>query len=103
MKFTRRSFFRQTLVAGPAAMTFWIDMGNAWAQDQCTLAQPDTAEPFVPNEPKVQPRYSALEMKTWPELAKFRDAFCKLRALPSTDVIGWDKQIAQHCLHCGPP
>ncbi len=103
MTFTRRSFFRQTLIAGPAAMTFWVDAGDASAQDQCTLPQPGNAEQFIPNEPKVGTRYSALEMKTRPELAKFQNAFCKIRALPSNDVIGWDKQIAQHCIHCSPP
>src|SRR6185312_2792263 len=103
MGFTRRGFLSQTLTLGPASMTFWMETHAASAQAQCTLTQPAKADRFIPNEPKVQPRYSAAEMKSRPELAKFQAAFCKIRALPSTDVIGWDKQIAQHCIHCSPP
>jgi hypothetical protein len=106
MSTTRRSFVRQTLtVAGSIAFSAWIEVDGVLAQGgpQCTLPDPGTATQFVPRETKVLPRYSTLEMadpKMSGALAILRDAFCKIQKLPSTDVIGWDKQIAQHCINC---
>jgi hypothetical protein len=34
------------------------------------------------------------------ELKDFRDSIGKIRSLPPDDVIGWTKQIAQHCINC---
>jgi hypothetical protein len=107
MPITRRGFVQQSLtVAGCVVFTAWIEVDDVFAQDQCTLPDPGTAVPFVPNEPKVLKRYSTLEMADASmsgQLTVLRDAFCRLRKLPSTDVIGWDKQIAQHCINCARP
>ena len=108
MKTTRRTFFRQVVGFGSAAMVFWIETrtGFAMMQDQCTLPPFDNAVQLIPNEPRVVDRISAAEMSASgraAQLAKLRDAFCKIRALSPTDLIGWDKQIAQHCLHCKGP
>lgn len=106
MGMTRRGFVQQTLtVAGSVVVSAWIEIDSAFAQDaaQCALPDPGTAVQFVPNEPKVLTRYSTLEMADSSmsgPLATFRDAFRKLQLLPTTDVIGWDKQIAQHCINC---
>jgi hypothetical protein len=107
MPITRRGFVQQSLaVAGCVVFTAWIEVDDVFAQNQCTLPNPGTAVPFVPNEPKVLKRYSTLEMADSSksgQLTVLRDAFCRLQKLPSTDVIGWDKQIAQHCINCAPP
>jgi hypothetical protein len=106
MSVTRRRFFRQTLAAGPIAMTFWIETDSALAQGvECTLPNPGPAQPFVPNEPKIQTRFSAREMadpSRATQLQQFRDAIGLVRNLPAADVIGWTKQIAQHCINCAP-
>lgn len=113
MPITRRRFICQTLAIGPVAMAFWTKTDLAWAAEcglpapdaECTLPPPGEAQRFIPNEPKVQTRYSALEM-TDPsratQLQQFRDAICKVRDLPKDDVRSWTKQIAQHCIHCAP-
>ncbi len=105
MPISRRGFIRQALVVGPVSMYFWLETDFSWAQGgpECTLADPGTAQRFVPNEPRVQTRYSAKEMadpSRAAQLAKLREAFGLVRALPENDVISWTKQIAQHCIHC---
>lgn len=105
MSITRRGFIRHTLAVGPVAMVFWMDKDLAWAQGgaECTLPEPGTPQRFIPNEPKVLTRYSAREMADpgmAAQLEGFRKAIGLVRALPSDDVIGWTKLIAQHCIHC---
>jgi len=112
MAISRRRFIRQTLTFGPVAMAFWLDRDlAAWASQcgmpasgaDCTLPSPPPAKQFVPNEPKVMTRYSALEMSQpamATQLKQFREAICKVRDLPKDDVISWTKQVAQHCIHC---
>jgi hypothetical protein len=106
MPTTRRGFVQQSLtVAGCVVFSAWIEVDDVFAQggDQCALPDPGTAVSFVPNEPKVLTRYSTLEMADAGmsgQLTVLRDAFCRLQKLPPTDVIGWDKQIAQHCINC---
>jgi hypothetical protein len=112
MALNRRDFIRYTLAAGPVAMSFWIERDLAWADGQCgmpdpsaecTLPTPGQAQRFIPNEPKVQTRYSALEMAAPAmagQLKQFRDAICLVRNLPKDDVLSWTKLIAQHCIHC---
>ncbi|HSF39512.1 MAG TPA: tyrosinase family protein [Thermoanaerobaculia bacterium] len=113
MAISRRSFVRQTLYLGPVAMAFWIEKDVAWAWagqcglpvqgKDCTLPDPGEAKRFVPNEPKVQTRYSAREMaqsSMATQLQQFRDAICKVRDLPPDDVISWTKLVAQHCINC---
>ncbi len=103
----RRTFIREvTFTVGSVAMSFWLESGSAWAQGgpECTLPT-ERATPWTPNEPKVLKRYSTAEMAQPAHaaaLAKYRDAICKMHALPSSDVIGWDKQVAQHCINCAP-
>jgi hypothetical protein len=108
MSVTRRTFIQQAFSVGSAMFYFWIETKTSFAmvQDQCTLPPFENAVRLIPNEPKVVTRYSTLEMNTAGmagKLAKFREAICKIRALPATDLIGWDKEIAQHCLHCKGP
>jgi hypothetical protein len=109
MPITRRGFIQQSLtVAGCVVFSAWVEVDGAFAQggDQCTLPDPGTALQFVPNEANALTRYSTVEMADSSmsgQLAILRDAFCKLQKLPSTDVIGWDKQIAQHCINCARP
>jgi hypothetical protein len=105
MSTTRRRFVQQTMMAGPVAMTFWLDPGFAWGQGgpECTLPTPPKAEPFVPNEPKVVARISAAEMGQdahKDDLKIFRDAIGAVRALPPDDVTSWTKLVAQHCINC---
>jgi hypothetical protein len=103
VKSTRRAFFQQTLTVGPVSMLLLMESDRAFAQggDECTLPQPPNAQRFVPNERIVKTRYSAAEIAGQPtELARLRDGFGKVRGLPANDVIGWSKQIAQHCLQC---
>jgi Common central domain of tyrosinase len=114
MPISRRTFIRQTLTFGPVAMAFWIDRDlAAWASQcgmpaagaDCTLPSHPPAQRFIPNEPKVQIRYSAREMADPSraiQLKQLRNAFCLVRNLPKTDVISWTKQVAQHCIHCAP-
>jgi Common central domain of tyrosinase/Polyphenol oxidase middle domain len=107
VKTTRRSFFQQIAAFG---MVFWIETsGYGMMQDQCTLPPFDNAVQLVPNEPKVVDRISTIQMSETGkanQLKKLREAFCKIQQLSKTnpnDLIGWDKQIAQHCLHCKGP
>ncbi|HEV3073333.1 MAG TPA: tyrosinase family protein [Thermoanaerobaculia bacterium] len=115
MPINRRIFIRQTLSIGPVAMAFWLERDLAWGADgqcglpdpsaDCTLPSPRPAQRFIPNEPKVQTRHSALEMAApgrAVQLKQFRDAICLVRNLPKNDVIGWTKQVAQHCIQCDP-
>lgn len=108
MSMTRRTFLRHTLAVGPVAMTFWIDAGGALAAQggpECTLPTPAKPQRFIPNEPKVLTRFSAAEMADPSRVAQlqhFRDAIGLMKNLPASDVIGWTKQIAQHCLNCAP-
>jgi polyphenol oxidase len=107
MSMNRRTFIREfTFTIGSATMCFWLESESAWGQGgpECTLPAA-RATPWVPNEPKVLKRFSTTEMDQPAHaaaLAKYREAICKIRALPANDVIGWDKQIAQHCLSCAP-
>lgn len=107
MGMNRRKFIRQaTFTVGSFSMCSWLESTSAWAQGgpECTLPS-DKATPWVPNEPKVLKRFSTAEMGQpghAAALAKYRDAICAIHKLPSSDVIGWDKQIAQHCLNCAP-
>lgn len=112
MAIDRRGFIRQTLAFGPVAMSFWYSRDQLEAAGQCglpdpsgecTLPTPPPARRLVPAEPRVMTRFSAAEMADHSraaDLARFRDAICKVRDLPKDDVIGWTKLIAQHCLHC---
>lgn len=59
----------------------------------------------MPNEPKVGVRVSASELggpECAAELRRFRAAVGAIRGLDPGDVIGWDRQIAQHCVQCAP-
>jgi hypothetical protein len=102
MKSSRRRF-TTTIVLGSVTLVF--DPGDAFAQDECTLPAPGTPTRFTPKEPKVVERIPASELAK-PALAAqlkaYRAAFEKLRNLPANDVIGWKKQIAQHCIQCAP-
>lgn len=111
MGITRRGFIRQTLMVGPVALVFGREVDLAWAAEcgmpvqgaDCTLPTPPPAQRFIPNEPKVLVRYSAGEMADpgrATQLQQFRDAICMVRNLPGTDVIGWTKLVAQHCIWC---
>ena len=107
MSVTRRTFLRHTLAFGPVAMTFWMDVEYALAQGgpQCTLPTPAQPQRFIPNEPRVLTRFSAAEMadpSRAAQLQQFRNAIGLVRNLPSSNVISWTKQIAQHCLNCAP-
>jgi len=107
MSMNRRTFIRQaTFTMGSVTMCSWLETANLWAQGgtECTLPS-DKATPWTPDERKVLKRFSTAEMGQpghAAALAKYRDAICKMHALPASDVIGWDKQIAQHCLNCAP-
>src|SRR5436305_9616892 len=108
MATSRRTFLRQVVAFGPVVMTFWVDPRLIWGAEcaksdenlDCTLPAPPPATRFIPNEPKIGTRYSALEMSQ-PAMAKqlqaFRDAVCMVRNLPPTDLISWTKLVAQHC------
>lgn len=104
MKTSRRRFIRQVLMVGPVAMTLWFETDSAWAEGaECSLPDPGDPLRFIPNEPTVRTRYSAAELadpSRAAQLASFRSAIGKIRALPPDDVISWTKQIAQHCIHC---
>ena len=111
MPVSRRGFIRQTLVLGPVALGFgfetdWLlaaECGMPVAGADCTLPAPPPAQRFVPNEPKVQTRYSAAEMAgsgMAQQLQTFRNAICMVRDLPGDDVISWTKLVAQHCIWC---
>ncbi len=100
----RRQFMKLSIGAGATCFSMWVETDElARGQADCTLPPPATATPFVFNEPKVVERISCTEIASRStQLAQFRDAIAKERALPATDVIGWTKQIAQHCLGCAP-
>ncbi|MGZ5432389.1 MAG: tyrosinase family protein [Thermoanaerobaculia bacterium] len=110
MTVSRRFVIRQVTI-GSLALTFGFDVESLWAAecgkpvspDDCTLPTPPPATRFIPNEPNVRTRYSALEMadpSRATQLQQFRDAICLVRNLPPTDVISWTKFIAQHCINC---
>lgn len=111
MPISRRTFVRQVVTVGPVAMAFWMERDVAWAQDcampdasqECTLPTPKPPVRFIPNEPKVVPRYSTIELNDpskAAQLKQLRDGVCLIRNLPPTDVLSWTKLIAQHCIHC---
>ena len=106
MTVTRRAFLHQTFVVGPVVLALGMETDRAHAQEDCTLPSPPQATRFVPNEPKVVPRLSAAELGSAgneTQLEQFRGAVGLVRdTLPPTDVIGWSKQVAQHCIRCGP-
>ncbi len=113
MATSRRTFIRQVVAFGPVAMTFWLEPLRSWAAEcgksdpnaDCTLPTPPSATRFIPNEPKVGIRYSAAEMAQSArakQLQAFRDAICRVRNLPPSDVISWTKLVAQHCTLCAP-
>lgn len=103
----RRTFIRHaTFTIGTVTMSSWLETSSAWAQGgpECSLPT-DKATPWTPDEKKVLKRFSTAEMGQpghAAALKKYRDAICKIQALPADDVIGWKKQIAQHCLNCAP-
>jgi hypothetical protein len=104
---TRRAFLQQLVASGPVAMMFWIEtksgFGMMMQDPECTLPDFTNATELIPNEPRVLTRYSAAEMATSGALAKFREGFQRIRELSKTnpnDLIGWTKQLAQHCMHC---
>lgn len=102
MKTSRREF-TTTLVIGSVTLIF--DPGIAFGQDDCTLAMPANPTRFIPNEPAVVNRISAAELGqpgSAAQLQAYRTAVGKVRALPAADVVGWTKQIAQHCIQCDP-
>ncbi len=107
MSMNRRTFIRQaTFTIGSVTMCSWLESTSAWAQGgpECTLPT-ERATPWTPDERKVLKRFSTAEMGQpghAAALAKYREAICKIHTLPPSDVIGWDKQIAQHCLNCAP-
>lgn len=107
MSTTRRKFLQQVVTIGSASMVFWIEAPSAFAMMQdpeCTLPDFRDAVELIPNEPKVLTRYSAAELAGMSgPLGKFRDAFRQIQQLSKdnpNDVIGWTKQVAQHCIHC---
>jgi hypothetical protein len=111
MPISRRVFMRQVVTVGPVAMAFWMERDLAWAADcampnvsqECSLPTPKPPVRFTPNEPKVVTRYSTLELNDpsrATQLKQLRDGVCLIRDLPSTDVLSWTKQIAQHCINC---
>lgn len=107
MSLTRRAFLHQTFVVGPVVLAIGIETDRAHAQGgpECTLPKPPPAQRFIPKEPKVVARLSAAEIGApgkETQLQQFRDAIGLVRNLPEPDVIGWTKQIAQHCLNCAP-
>jgi hypothetical protein len=102
MKTSRRAF-TTTITLG--SLTLIFDPGIAFGQDDCTLPTPGTATRFVPAEPKVVERITAADLgqpARATALQAYRAAFDKIRHLPDTDVVGWTKQIAQHCIQCAP-
>ena len=114
MASSRRFFIRQIGTIGTVALTFGFEVdsllgaecGMPVSPGDCTLPAPPPATRFVPNENVVRTRYSALEMSDASraaQLQQLRDAFCLIRNLPPTDVIGWNKFIAQHCINCARP
>ncbi len=107
MPLTRRMFLYRTFVVGPMAMGVWIEADPAHARGgpQCSLPVPPDALRFVPGEGKIRERPSASELASparAAELRRFRDAVGAIRALDPGDVVGWDRQIAQHCVQCAP-
>lgn len=110
MAVSRRFFVRQVVTIGPVVLALGVD-SDLWAAEcgkpasgqDCTLPTPPPATRFIPNEPVVRTRYSALEMadpSRATQLQQFRDAICRIRDLPPTDVISWTKLVAQHCINC---
>jgi hypothetical protein len=102
MKTSRRTF-TTTITLG--SLTLILDPGFAFGQDDCTLPTPGPATRFIPAEAKIVQRMSAADLSQpgrATQLQSYRSAFGKVRALPSTDRIGWTKQIAQHCTNCDP-
>lgn len=115
MSHSRRGFIRAATI-GPMAVALWVDGKGASAQGHdhdhaaeaagpadCTLPSPPPATRFVPAEREVLDRISAAEMadpSRAAQLAQFRAAVGRVRAMPESDVIGWTKQIAQHCINC---
>ncbi|MEM1181885.1 MAG: tyrosinase family protein [Acidobacteriota bacterium] len=114
MSSSRRGFIRAATL-GPVSLALWSQGGVAQAQGHdhgaadgdgpadCTLPVPPPAERFIPNEPRVIERISAAEMAAPGQaerLATFRRGFEVVRAKPESDVTGWTKQIAQHCISC---
>ncbi len=108
---SRRFFIRQVATIGSVALTFGFELDSLWAAecgipvapDDCTLPAPPPATQFIPNEPVVRTRYSALEMadpSRATQLQQFRDAICVVRNLPPADLISWTKLVAQHCINC---
>jgi len=110
MSFSRRFFIRQVVTIGPIALTLGFET-DLWAAQcglpatgqDCSLPTPPPATRYIPNEPTVRTRYSALEMSQSgmsTQLQQFRDAICAVRDLPPTDVLSWTKLVAQHCINC---
>jgi hypothetical protein len=100
MNSTRRGFFRRTVVAGTVLM---FETEDAFGQADCTLVKPPAPTRFIPNEDNVVERISAGDLANparAAQLKQFRDAIGTVQALPAADVIGWTKQIAQHCVNC---
>jgi hypothetical protein len=103
MEIQRRSFIRRVLAAGPLSTVLLFETESLFGQADCTLPTPPPATRFTPAEPKVVNRISSADLNApsrTSQLSQFRGAFGAIQALPSTDVIGWTKQIAQHCLNC---
>src|SRR5262249_40839230 len=64
---------------------------------------PGAGTQFIPNEPKIVERIPASELAKparAAQLQAYRAAFGKIQGLPTNDVIGWTKQVAQHCIQC---
>lgn len=105
MALSRRRFLRHTVAVGPVAMVLFTEVDAVWAQggEECTLPTPPTPVRFIPNEPKVVARISALQMadpSRATQLKQFREAIGMVRALPPTNVLSWTKLVAQHCINC---
>lgn len=105
MSTTRRRFLQQVVTVGSASMVFWLETKSGFSQGtECTLPDFKDAVELIPNEAKVLTRYSAAEMAGMSgPLGKLRDAFQQMQELSRrnpNDVIGWSKQVAQHCTHC---
>lgn len=118
MSYSRRGFVRAAAI-GPMAVALWLDGKPSAAQGNehphgeggppesgpadCTLPVPPPATRFIPAERQVLDRISAAEMadpRRAAQLQQLRAAVGRVRGLPESDVIGWTKQVAQHCIHC---
>lgn len=103
MRLSRRVFVKTTLGSSMAG-TFWFEMhGLQPGSVECALPDGGPGTQFIPNETPLRNRLPARvlgDAAHGTDLARFRAAVNAVRTRADADVIGWKKQVAQHCIQC---